>query len=84
MSRSGAGVLGAPRVGSSRGLHLQQQLNDVHVHQPQDGLAVDVGDEVPSSQARLLGGASLLHVLGVRVDGSVSGLGPRGWRPHAT
>ena len=46
-------------------LYLQQQLNDVHVHQPQDRLPVDVGDEVPGSQARLLGRASLLHALAV-------------------
>lgn len=58
------GVLGAP--GKAVGiLYLQQQLNDVHVHQPQDRLPVDVGDEVPGSQARLLGRASLLHALAV-------------------
>ena len=47
-----------------RGLHLQQQLHDVHVHQSQDGLPIDVGDQVPSSQTCLLGRASFLHTLG--------------------
>lgn len=58
--------------------HLQQQLHDVHVHQPQHRLPVDVGDEVPGPQASLLGGASILHTLGA--DRGTVGL--MAWAPH--
>lgn len=67
--REGREGPGSPK-GGQWGRHLQQQLNNVHVHQPQDRLPIDVGDEVSSSQARLLGGAPLLHAL--RGNGGVS------------
>lgn len=67
----GPGTLREHRVG----WHLQQQLHDVHVHQPQDRLPVDVGDEVSGPQARLVGRAPLLHALGGddRVSGPTAG-----------
>lgn len=40
---------------------LQQQLHHIHVHQAQDRFPVDVCDEVPSTQSRLLRRAPLLH-----------------------
>lgn len=67
--REGREGPGSPEDGQW-GRHLQQQLNNVHVHQPQDRLPIDVGDEVSSSQARLLGGTPLLHAL--RGNGGVS------------
>lgn len=43
--------------------HLQQQLHHIHVHQAQDRFPVDVCDEVPSTQSRLLRRAPFLHAL---------------------
>lgn len=67
--------------GGQWGWHLQQQLNNIHVYQPQDRLPIDVGDEVSSTQACLLGRAPILHVLGGEVGGQRSGQGPRGNNP---
>lgn len=68
------GVLEAQREGRGWGpgsteggqweWHLQQQLDDIHVYQPQDRLPIDMRDEVSGLQSCLLGGAPLLHTLG--------------------
>lgn len=68
------GVLEAQREGRGWGTgsteggqwewHLQQQLHDIHVYQPQDRLPIDMRDEVSGLQSCLLGGAPLLHALG--------------------
>lgn len=85
------GVLEAQREGRGWGpgrteggqweWHLQQQLDDIHVYQPQDRLPIDMGDEVSGLQSCLLGGAPLLHALGGNAR-SAARRGSNSRRPH--
>lgn len=42
---------------------LEDELDDLGVHQPMDRLPIDVGDEVTGAEPCLLRWAPLLHVL---------------------
>lgn len=44
-------------------IYLENELHHFSVDQTMNGLSVDVGDEVTSAQAGLLGGAAILDVL---------------------
>lgn len=44
-------------------LYLQNQLHHLGVHQPMDGLPVDVGDQIPFPQTCLVRRTPFLHVL---------------------
>lgn len=57
-------------MNTSTAAYLEDELYHFSVDQAMDGLPVDVGDEVTSTQASFLGRAAILHMLPIHTKHS--------------